>query len=119
MYFLYADESGDVGLKNSPTNYFCLSGFVVHELRWHETLESIIQFRKYLKETYSLKLRDEIHAAHYIHKPGELSRIAKSMRLKLLRDVIDFQSNLSDVSIINVVVNKTNKPEGTDIFEMA
>ena len=119
MYFLYADESGDVGLNNSPTSYFCLSGFVVHELRWHETLESIIQFRKYLKDTYGLKLRDEIHAAHYIHKPGELSRIAKSMRLKLLRDVIDFQSNLPDVSIINVVVDKTNKPEGTDIFEMA
>ncbi|MES9861827.1 MAG: DUF3800 domain-containing protein [Candidatus Thiodiazotropha sp. 4PDIVS1] len=42
MYFLYADESGDVGTKNSPTKYFCLSGFVVHELRWHETLEAII-----------------------------------------------------------------------------
>ena len=50
MYFLYADESGDVGLNNSPTNYFCLSGFVVHELRWHETLEldfRVVQNKKH------------------------------------------------------------------------
>jgi len=119
MYFLYADESGDVGLINSPTNYFCLSGFVVHELRWHETLEAVIEFRKYLKTKYGLKLREELHAAHYIHKPGDLRRIAKSLRLKILRETIDFQASLPDVSIINVVVNKQNKPAGTDIFEMA
>jgi len=83
MYFLYADESGDVGLTNSPTHYFCLSGFVVHELRWHEALEATIGFRKYLRDTYGLKLREELHAAHYIHKPGDLRRIPKSIRLKI------------------------------------
>jgi len=119
MYFLYADESGDVGLDNSPTNYFCLSGFVVHELRWHETLEAIIDFRKHLKNKYGLKLREELHAAHYIHKPGDLKRIEKSLRLKILRETIDFQAGLSDVSIINVVVDKRDKPDTTDIFEMA
>lgn len=119
MYFLYADESGDVGLTNSPTTYFCLSGFVVHELRWHETLEAIIDFRKYLREKYGLKLREELHAAHYLHRPGELRRIAKSLRLKILRETIDFQANLPDVSIINVVVDKSNKPEELDIFEIA
>lgn len=119
MYFLYADESGDVGLVNSPTRYFCLSGFVVHELRWHETLESIIDFRKYLKTKYGLKLREEIHAAHFLHRPRDLQRIPKSMRLRLLRDVVDFQSNLPDISIMNVVVDKKNKQPGTDIFEIA
>lgn len=98
---------------------FFLSGFVVHELRWHETLEAIIDFRRYLREKYGLKLREELHAAHYIHKPGDLRRIAKSLRLKILRETIDFQANLQDASIINVVVNKQNKADGTDIFEMA
>ncbi len=119
MYFLYADESGDVGIENSPTKYFCLSGFVVHELRWHETLEAIIEFRRYLRNQYGLKLREELHAAHYIHKPGELRRIKKSLRLKILRDTIDFQASLPDVTIINVVVDKQNKTEEVDIFEMA
>jgi len=119
MYFLYADESGDVGLTNSPTKYFCLSGFVVHELRWHETLEAIIDFRRCLRKKYGLKLREELHAAHYIHRPGDLRRIAKSLRLKILRETIDFQATLQDVSIINIVVDKQNKAEDTDVFEMA
>lgn len=119
MYFLYVDESGDTGLVGSPTKYFCLSGLVFHELRWHETLEAVIDFRRYLKATFGLKLREEIHAAHYIHKPGALSRVAKSIRLKILREIIDFQSGLPDVSIINVVVDKTGKSPTDDIFEIA
>ncbi len=119
MYFIYVDESGDVGTGNSPSQYFCLSGFVVHEIRWHETLEAIIGFRKYLRKKYGLKLREEIHAAEYIHKPRELSRIAKSMRLRILRDTIDFQATLADVNIINVVIDKSTKPAETDIFDMA
>ena len=38
------------------------------------------------------------------------------MRLRLLRDVIDFQANLSNYQIINVVVNKKNKQIGSDIL---
>jgi hypothetical protein len=119
MYLLYVDESGDTGLINSPTARFVLSGFVVHELRWHDTLERIIQFRRDLRVRYGLKLREEIHSAEIIHKPGKLARIAKSLRLRMLRDVLDFQSTLPDVNIINVVVNKAGKPAGYDVFESA
>jgi hypothetical protein len=65
---------------------------------------------------YGLKLREEIHASHFIHKPGDLARIAKSMRLRLLRDVIDFQAGLPDVNILNVVVDKDGKPADHDVF---
>lgn len=119
MYFLYADESGDVGLQNSPTDFFCLSGIVFHELRWHDTLEAIIQFRRAMRDRYNLKLRDEIHEADFIHHPGEMARIAKSMRLRILREVIDFQASIPDINIINVVVDKRNKTAGQDIFEIA
>ena len=119
MYFLYADESGDVGLVGSPTDYFCLSGLVVHELRWHEALEAIIGLRREMKDRYGFKLRDEIHAADFIHRPRELARIPKSMRLRLLRDAIDFLAALPDISIVNVVVDKRGQPPGADIFEIA
>lgn len=119
MYVVYVDESGDVGSKSGSSRYFALSGFVVHELRWHDTLDSIIAFRKRVRETYGLKLREEIHASHFIHSPGDIARIAKSMRLRLLRDVIDFQAGLSDVSILNVVVDKTGKSDDFDIFQSA
>jgi len=119
MYLLYVDESGDTGSNGSPTNYFALSGLVVHELRWHETLERIIQFRKELRLKYGLKLREEIHSAEMIHKPAKLKRIAKSLRLRLLRDVLDFQASLSDVNLINVIVDKTTKNSNDDVFEIA
>lgn len=118
MFFIYVDESGDVGTNNSPTPFFCLSGLVVHELRWHDTLEAIINFRRSLRTRYGLKLRDEIHAAVLLSKPGDLRRIPKSLRLRLLRDTLDFQANLSDISIVNVVVDKAAN-QGRDIFEIA
>lgn len=119
MYFLYADESGDVGTQNSPGRYFCLSGFVLHELRWHDTLAALIDFRRQLRNRYGLKLREELHAAAFIHKPGDLSRIAKSLRLRILRDAIDFQAALPDINIVNVIVDKDNQPTGADIFDIA
>jgi hypothetical protein len=42
MYFMYVDESGDCGLNNSPTKYFVLTGLVIHELRWKQCLESLL-----------------------------------------------------------------------------
>jgi hypothetical protein len=40
MYLMYVDESGDCGLPadSSPSSLFCLSGLVVHELRWREAI---------------------------------------------------------------------------------
>jgi len=119
MYFLYVDESGDIGLKNSPTRYFVLSGFVVHELRWHQTLEAIVAFRKSLRVRYGLKLREELHAAHFLQKPGVLARIRKDLRLRIMRDVLDFEAGLPGVSAINILLDKSNKPLGYDVFNRA
>lgn len=119
MYLIYVDESGDVGLVSSPTRYFVLSGLVVHELRWNAVLDGIIAFRGSLKNFYGLKLREEIHAAQFMYHPGTLSRIEKHVRLKILREVLDFQSTLPDVNIINIVVDKQNKPPEYDVFESA
>ena len=119
MHFVYVDESGDVGQIGSPGRYFALSGLVLHELVWHSTLNSIIQFRADLRARYGLKLREEVHAGHILNKPGSLSRIPKSLRLRILRDAIDFQAALPGVSIINLMVDKSSKPAGFDVFEAA
>lgn len=44
MYLMYVDESGDYGMPadGSPSNLFCLSGLVVHELRWRETMSDLL-----------------------------------------------------------------------------
>ena len=120
MYLLYVDESGDTGAAPpSLSRYFALSGFVVHELRWHQTLDSIIDFRRDLRARYGLKLRDEIHAQHFIRAPGSAVYVAKSLRLRILREVLEFQARLPDISIVNVLVDKVGKPAGYDVFDHA
>lgn len=119
MYLVYIDESGDIGLSGSPTPYFVLSALVVHESQWKRFLDDVIQFRNNMRTVYGLKLREEIHAAHFFAKPGKLARIPKYNRLQICKRAIDFQENLGYINLVNVVVRKKGKPLTFDVFEMA
>ena len=117
---MYVDESGDIGaLPGSPTKYFVLSAIVLHELRWRSTLRELVAFRKHLKATKGLKIRDEIHCAHFINNPGSLVRIKRNDRLDIIKQSIDWLNLQPDISIFSVVVNKQNKPADYDIFDQA
>jgi hypothetical protein len=115
---MYVDESGDPGLNNSPTDFFVLSGLVVHELRWKESLEMIIDFRRDMRAKFALKLREEIHAAKFISSPGALVRIKRHDRLTILRNFADLISTIPEINIINIVVDKRGKTSN-DVFELA
>jgi hypothetical protein len=119
MYIMYIDESGDIGLNNSPTKFFILSGIVLHELRWLDYFNQLVDFRKRMLKTFGLHLREEIHSSQFISKPGSFSRIKKNDRLTILRDFANELATMSDLNVINVVVDKTNKPANYDVFEMA
>jgi len=118
MYLLYVDESGDTGRVGISTPYFALSGFVVHELLWNDTLESIVQFRGSLRQRYGLKLREELHAGAFVQKKKTVD-IRRDLRLRILHDALVFQSALPDINIINVIVNKIDKPSNYDVFNHA
>lgn len=119
MYLIYVDESGDVGRRPGSSPYFALSGLVVHELRWREVLSATVAFRRTVRDRYGLKLREELHAGNMISKPGNLARIQKSLRLRLLRDVVDFQAAIPELSVLNVLVEKRGKPADYDVFDQA
>jgi hypothetical protein len=124
MYLMYVDESGDCGLpaEGSPSSHFCLSGLVVHELRWRDTMTQLLGFRHWLKRRYKVYLDDELHAADMINKPStiaaSLQRLAKYERLAIIRHFADEIAALSDVSLINVVVDKRtgHAPNKTRFF---
>lgn len=117
MYLMYVDESGDIGLNNSPTDIFVLSGVVMHELRWRDYLDQLIDFRKRMLKKYNLHMRDEIHASYFINRPGTLVRINRHDRLSILRLFAEELANMIDLNVINIVVNKKNKPIDYDVFE--
>ncbi len=115
MFLMYVDESGDVGMTNSPTRYFVLVGLVLHELRWQQTRDELIAFRRDIKQRHGLKLREEIHASALISRPGALARIAKHARLEVLRRHADKLAAMPDLSLVCVVVDKQGKPQ-TSMF---
>lgn len=117
MFLMYVDESGDKGLVRSPTRYFILTGLVVHELRWHNMLAALIAFRRRMRETFGLRLREEIHAGAMLTHPGMLVRIKRNDRLTIIRHFLDELASLDYVSIINVCVDKLAKPETYNPFE--
>jgi hypothetical protein len=120
MYLMYIDESGDIGLGSaSPTRHFVLSGLVIHELRWADYLDQLIGFRRALRAKYGFRLREEFHASALINTPGALGRIKKYDRLEILRMYADQLASMTDINIINIVVDKQGKAMTYDVFEMA
>lgn len=118
MYLMYVDESGDSGMVNSPTQYFCLSGLVVHEMRWRDLMEQIVEFRRRMKAKYGLGVRDEIHAAEFIRGTAGKS-MRRHDRLNLLKNFADELAGIDYISLTNVVVNKVGKPNDFPVFERA
>ena len=106
MYIMYVDESGDIGVDKRTTRYFILSAIVVHELRWNETLDELIDFRRYLKESKGLKLREEIHSSHFLNNPGELVRIPMNDRVDIIKQCIKWLNTRNHLSVFSVRIDK-------------
>jgi len=119
MYLMYVDESGDTGVENSPSPFFVLSSLVVHELRWTACLDRLVAFRRRMRDTFGLKMNEELHAAAMIRGPGNLSRIRRNDRLTIIRMFADEIANLPDVRAINVVAMKYPEDTSEIIFDRA
>lgn len=119
MYLIYVDESGDSGHGNSPTRYFVLSGLVIHETKWRETLNKLINFRIGIRSKFGLLLKEEIHAGAMLSRPGNLVRIKKNDRLAIIRHLLDEIASIADFRVVSVCVDKQGKPQGYDAFENA
>ncbi len=129
MFLMYVDESGDSGLPpprgTSPTRYFCLTGLIVHELRWSSTLAELHAFRHWLKSRYRVYLDDELHAADMVGKPSQLPKslaaLKKHERLAIVRHHADCVASLRDISLINVCVDKAlpTAPDSLEVFRRA
>lgn len=119
MYLMYVDESGDAGMHGSPSRYFVLSGLVLHELRWQETLERLLDFRRRMRAQFGLRMNEELHAAAMISHPGPLVRIPRNDRLAIIRHFADELASIPDITAINVVIDKSSKGPTYDPFAMA
>ena len=126
MHLMYVDESGDTGLPSagSPTTLFCLSGVVVHELAWQDTIRQLLQFRRWLRRQHGIPQEAELHNAEMINKPSKLHAslrgLPKHTRLAVIRQFANEIGQLRDIAVINVVLDKTQGiPSPDDAFNYA
>jgi hypothetical protein len=119
MYLMYADESGDTGLVNSPTRYYVLTGVVLHELSWQAYLDRLVDFRRRMQRAFGLRLREELHAAAMINRPAKLIRIKRHNRLTIIRAFADELASMPHLNVISVVVDKLGKSADYQVFDMA
>lgn len=110
MYLMYVDESGDPGkYSGKNSRHYILSGLIIPENNWKETLERIKQFRKYLKETYGFKYRLELHSSELIriNKIKDYRQISKKKRIEIYKQHIqNMPSIFSTGKIINICFDK-------------
>ena len=119
MHIMYVDESGDPGIQGSPSRYYVLSGIVIHELRWLDCLNQIINFRRRMQGSFGLRMREEISGSAMMSKPGPLVRIPRNGRLTIIRAFALELASVRDMSVSNVVVDKQGKNQNYDVFAIA
>lgn len=117
---MYVDESGDPGLKSTISNYFVLSGLIIHENDWIDIFNDFISLRRKFFQQYKLPVRGEIHAGAMINgRLTENYNIQKNDRFMILRKTIDWLASKSNLNIISVIVDKTNFSTSDEVFEYA
>lgn len=108
MFFSYFDEAGDDGLhKKGASDLFALSSIYFHTQDWDANLEGLKGVRQKLKDDFGLKLREELHIAHFLEnkKKYHYLKLSKEKKLELLKVYCEGLSKLNFVAI-NVVINK-------------
>lgn len=121
MFLMYVDECGDSGMGTGSSDYFILSGMVIHESMWTKLLQKIADEAKDLKTKYGLDNSAEIHAKGMLGRSEKIySSVPKVNRLMLFRDLLKFEGTLRDyIRIINVLVSKQGKGFGYDVLSSA
>ncbi len=119
MYLMYVDESGDPGIIGSRTDRYILTGLVIHELRWRDALDELIEFRRSIRQDYKWKVRDELHAQAMVN--GRLSAnagVERNERFMILRRSLDWLASRSDIGIITIIVEKIGFENAGQVFEI-
>ena len=108
MYLAYIDETGDAGLTNSPTHYYCLNALIIHEDEWQSSFDSIKLMRGVLRKNYSIKLDEELHATEIVAGKGisYKYKLNEQQRVEIFALAIDCVGKLPKARVFSVCIRK-------------
>lgn len=128
MYLVYADESGDSGLAGTPgargqTEFFVISGIIVHETHWNEIFQRFLDLRRNLSRRHSIPQRIAFHAYDMVNGHGDFHHsqygLTRPQRFQIYREIFEFLSQLPQMMrVLNVFIRKDRITDpDTDVFE--
>lgn len=122
VYLMYVDESGDIGMSlvKGSSRYFVLSGLVVHEGYWNTVNREIALLREDLAKSYGFDSKAELHAFDMLGRArGKKHGMSRLSTLMMMKRILRFEAEIEHIRIINVVIDKQNKPTTYDPFTVA
>lgn len=104
-YFAYVDESGDAGAAGSRT--YVLACILIRADRWPATFDSLIAYRRWLRNAFGVPVRAEIKANHLLRNGGAFRTIelSESARFAIYRQSLRLLPKL-DASVFAVLIRK-------------
>ena len=108
MRIAYYDESGDDGFPKYSSPIFVLTAVYLHYLKWKESFETILQFRRQLKSDFKFPVKIEFHTKYFLlnKNPYRSLNISERDRILIISRFCKLISSL-DLKIINTVILKT------------
>lgn len=114
MYLAYIDESGSTGsVANGGSKSFTLGCVLVRSSKWAETFDAVLGYRRYLREEFGVRLRDEIKANHLLQNGGGFRRLSLSeqARYSIYRGTLRLVAKV-DARAFGVVIRKEFLSDG-------
>lgn len=112
MYCFYIDDSGDPGLKaqGSPTDTFVLSALIVRDSGWLSTLDQLVSFRRFLRQQFGLRMRDELKAKFLVHGTGPFSslKLGDNVRKRIYKMALRLQQKVGTIQVWAIAIDKNN-----------
>ena len=107
MQIAYYDEAGDDGYPQYSSPLFVLTSLYLHHLNWQTSYSAILDFRKQLKNSFSLPIKLEMHTKHFLldKKPYRRLRISDANKLTIIGLYCDLIASLN-LKIINIAIVK-------------
>lgn len=117
MYFLYVDESGDTGDKPNSSNYFILSGILIHHSYWRQAFREVKAMRERLRINFEIPSYAELHASEFLGKNDRHYRLTRSERIRCALHVVGFLKMRPKIMLVRSVISKTSLTD--DFYQMA
>jgi hypothetical protein len=107
VFFAYVDESGNAGFPGSRT--YVLGCVLVEDHHWPDTFDRLIEFRRWLRDSFGVPVRLEIKANYLLQNTGPFASLSlsESARFAIYRQAMRLQPKL-DLQTFAVLVDKSN-----------